>query len=314
MPKYKFVINPVPLNKRRRNFLERVSKRLISEKVNFSFEYTSREKNAEEIARKAAKDGFDVVAACGGDGTIREVLNGIYKTKSALGVIPLGTSNDFAKHLGIKNPARAFKRLMHGTRRKIDIGSVELIVKGKKKNVLFCSTSGIGFDAKMLKANKSLWFLLAKKLLKKYSYSALGFFIMFNYPSAKAELVLNNKKFRVNLFMLNANFIRSMSGIKVTPHAGINNGRFDIFLAEDSSILKKILSMKWYFITSRKIPFKEVSYITGEGLCRNKFGVYGVKKFAVWTERPIEVQLNGDFVGYTPVKFTLIPNAVDIIL
>jgi len=316
MQSYKFIVNPVPLNKKRRKFLKRVFNRLAQHNVEFSVEYTSKEKNAESIARKSARENFDVVVACGGDGTIREVVNGIYKSKSALGVLPLGTSNDFALHLGINKLNKAFRRLMHGSKRKMDLGYAEFVSGGnkQKQKSLFCSTSGIGFDAKMLKANKSKAFLAVKKILKKFSYSALGFLIMFNFSPTNAEITLNKKRFRISLFMLNANFIKSMSGLKVSPYANINNGRFDIFLAEDASILKKILSMKWYFFMSRKIPFREVSYITGKGSIKNKFGVYDVKNFAISTEKPIEVQLNGDFVGYTPAKFKVLPRAIDIII
>src|SRR3989338_10136931 len=107
MQSYKFIVNPVPLNKKRRKFLKRVFNRLAQHNVEFSVEYTSKEKNAESIARKSARENFDVVVACGGDGTIREVVNGIYKSKSALGILPMGTSNDFAKHLGINKLSSA---------------------------------------------------------------------------------------------------------------------------------------------------------------------------------------------------------------
>src|SRR3989344_5735759 len=113
MQKYKFIVNPVYLKRKHKHFLERLKSRLAENKIEFSLEYTTLENTAEKIARKSSPY-YDIVVACGGDGTIREVINGIYKSRSILGILPFGTSNDFAKHLGINNLEKAARKMFNG--------------------------------------------------------------------------------------------------------------------------------------------------------------------------------------------------------
>lgn len=314
MQTYKFIINPVTLNRKKREFLERLRKLMIEKRIKFSYEYTEKEKNAEDISRTAVKEGYDLIVACGGDGTIREVINGMYKSKSALAIIPLGTSNDFAKHLGINSVHKAVEILFNSKRKKIDLGEVELTSQGENKKILFCSTSGIGFDGRLLKLNNSKAFLKIKRILKNISYPLFGLFLVFFYKANEVVLIFNDKKIKTKLFMLNANFVRSMSGMKVTPNADLNNRVFDIFMVEEANTLKKIIGFVWYGITSNKINFKEVHNISKKGHGNNRFNLSDIKSFIVTSSKPIEVQLNGDILGYTPAKFKLLPDAIDILL
>ena len=81
--------------------------------------------HSEELAREAAAFGFDAIAAAGGDGTLSEVANGIAGTECLLGVIPLGTGNDFARCVGIGTDLElAVETLFIGEARKIDVGRV----------------------------------------------------------------------------------------------------------------------------------------------------------------------------------------------
>src|SRR5437870_977193 len=76
------------------------------------------------LAAGAAESGADLVVAAGGDGTIGEVLNGIYGTGARLGIIPLGTGNDLTRHLGIPRDLKgAVNILFHGAPRTIDVGA-----------------------------------------------------------------------------------------------------------------------------------------------------------------------------------------------
>ena len=180
MPKYKFVINPVPLKRKHILFLKALKKKMLKDRIDFSYEYTTKQKNAEIISMNAVSSGYDVIVACGGDGTVMSAINGIYDSGAKLGVLPLGTSNDFAKHLGLQDLQKALCSLSNGKEKKIDLGIAELNVKGKQKKVLFCSTSGIGFDAKLLKLNNYKWFIKMKKLLGNVVYPLFGLLMLFS--------------------------------------------------------------------------------------------------------------------------------------
>ncbi len=299
MPSYKFIINPVPLKRKHRILLEELKNILIRDKIDFSFEYTSKGKNAAVIARKSSKK-YGVVVACGGDGTIMEVINGIYGSKSKLAVLPLGTSNDFAKHIGI-NLKNCVDVLFKGRASRIDRGLVEFKSNNRTKKLLFCSTSGIGFDARLLQLNKYGTFIVFKKIFGNLIYPIAAFFLLFLYNSIDVYIKFNNKNIRLKLFMLNANFVKSMSGIKVTPNADVNNGAFDVIVFEDANILKKIAGFVWYSITSKKLGFKEIKYLSK------------INSFTVQSKKPVELQLNGDFVGYIPATFKILPKSLYLI-
>lgn len=105
--------------------------------------------HAMELARHAAEQGFERVVAIGGDGTVHEVVNGLMQVpkerRPALGVVPMGSGNDFAYAVGLpKDPAQALRRALTGQPRWVDIGVVE-DERGRRE--YWDNTIGIGFDA-----------------------------------------------------------------------------------------------------------------------------------------------------------------------
>ena len=174
--------------------------------------------------------------------------------------------------------------------------------------MLFCSTSGIGFDARLLKLNNFKWFIGIKKIFGNIVYPLFSFFLLFCYKGSEVEIIFGSRKIKSKLFMMNANFVKSMSGIKVTPNAG--KGFFDIIIFEETPIFKKLFGFAWYSITSKKLDFKEVDYISRNGLGHNKHGLKDIKSFYIKSKKPVDIQLNGDFVGHTPAKFKIIPQTI----
>lgn len=105
--------------------------------------------HATTLAQKAAEAGYSLVIAAGGDGTVHEVINGLMKVPSEarprLGIVPLGSGNDFAHSEGIlANPAEALKQIFTGQPKRIDLGVFEI---DHAEREYFNNTFGIGFDA-----------------------------------------------------------------------------------------------------------------------------------------------------------------------
>jgi len=101
------------------------------------------------LARRAGEQGYNLVIAAGGDGTVHEIINGLMQVpaeaRPRLGIIPLGSGNDFAHTLGIRsNPVEALKQVFTGQPMKIDLGRFN-IERGEPE--YFNNTLGIGFDA-----------------------------------------------------------------------------------------------------------------------------------------------------------------------
>ncbi len=104
--------------------------------------------HATEIARQAAEEGYELVIAVGGDGTVHEVINGLMRVpaekRPRLGVVPLGSGNDFAYSIGMKkNSALAARQVLTGKPHPIDVGRLQ---DGRGRIEYWDNTVGIGFD------------------------------------------------------------------------------------------------------------------------------------------------------------------------
>lgn len=110
---------------------------------------TNRRGHATRFATDAARRGFDVVVGFGGDGTLNEVATGIAGTGVALGVLPGGSTNVFARTLGMPNDPLAAAELLAGG---IEAGSVRRVGLGRSNGRFFCFHTGIGYDAAVVAA------------------------------------------------------------------------------------------------------------------------------------------------------------------
>ena len=141
-----FIINPIAGIKTK----NRVSKliRDILDKEQFSptvvvTEYTG---HATQLAQHFALEGYYAVVAVGGDGTVNEVASGLVGTQTALGIIPNGSGNGFARHMDISTRMnRAMEMLNNSEVIKVDYCTVN--------NIPFFTTCGIGFDAQVAHAS-----------------------------------------------------------------------------------------------------------------------------------------------------------------
>ncbi|MFZ2955734.1 MAG: diacylglycerol kinase family protein [Candidatus Ozemobacteraceae bacterium] len=127
MPRYFLVLNPSSQSFRARNYWPTLFEALEARGVEYDFAMTRGDGDAARLARQAAREGFDVVVAVGGDGTINEVINGLFETESTVGsasfgVVYTGTSPDFCGYHGIPlDTARAVDLLVSGQHRRVDV-------------------------------------------------------------------------------------------------------------------------------------------------------------------------------------------------
>ena len=109
---------------------------------------TNRRGHATRFAQDAARRGVDVIVGFGGDGTLNEVATGVAGTRSAIGVLPGGSTNVFARTLGMPNdPSLAVPQLAAG----IAAGDVRPIGLGHVNGRYFCFHTGVGFDAAVVR-------------------------------------------------------------------------------------------------------------------------------------------------------------------
>ena len=146
------IFNPVAKGDKARKFRQR----LDDFGSQCAIKLTARAGDARRLAAEAVVEGFEIIAAAGGDGTLNEVLNGIADVtdgceRSRLGVLPLGTVNVFARELSIPlNLDKAWAAIRVGREIRIDLPSVEFSNGGRKERRYFAQLAGAGLDARAI--------------------------------------------------------------------------------------------------------------------------------------------------------------------
>ncbi len=140
-----FIINPKSGTSSKKSIPDLIEKHLDKDKFEYEIRRTEYVAHACELTQDAVCRGFDAVIAVGGDGTVNEVARSLAGTQTALGIIPCGSGNGTARHIGIPmNPVKAIEFINNSEPVSIDYGKIN----GKP---FFC-TCGMGFDAKVSKS------------------------------------------------------------------------------------------------------------------------------------------------------------------
>lgn len=216
MKKVLFIINP-------RSGVDRVKalKKDIEESLDhhlFSYEivYTEYARHGIELAKIGVDKGFDLIVAVGGDGSVNDVINGLYGTDGILGIIPKGSGNGLARSLGIPLKTSAAIALLNGWNiRSIDIGEAD--------GHLFASNAGVGFDTivteKFSKSKRRGLIAYLSVILKN----------VWKYPVKNWQLVVDGKQEDCTAFMLTiANAVQLGYGFQIAPKAKLEDGLFDL--------------------------------------------------------------------------------------
>lgn len=180
---------------------------------------------AEKLAREAAKQGYNVVVDCGGDGTLSEIVNGVVGTDVAVGTLPGGTANVWAHEMGIAHDLRrAAMQLVTATRRRVDVGHVD--VNGKH-GAYFLMMAGIGIDAAIMTR-------VNKKLKNRIGKLAIGLAALEALPSittAPVQVELDGTHWRGQVSQIVIGNTRRYGGFaSMTPYAYANDGQLDACL------------------------------------------------------------------------------------
>jgi YegS/Rv2252/BmrU family lipid kinase len=262
-------------------------------------------------ARALADEGFDTIFACGGDGTMHDVLQGVVGTEAALGIIPLGSGNVLAHDLGMPiEPAAAARAQLEWEPRKICAGRLECAGPDDSKMVrYFATTVGIGWDAEMLYRvtveSKSRLGLLA------YVYEGSKLALMYGFPPFDAEYVDGDGK-REKLT------ISQVMAVRIT-----NFGSFMRRFAPGAALTRD--DMQLVLFRTRRL-WRYVSYMVGVSLGMN-WPVGGVDLVhakaiicdpipghSVHRGRHIAVEADGEVIGTLPAKVEIVPQAFKLLM
>jgi len=251
--------------------------------------------DAARYAAEAVDAGIDVVIAGGGDGTINEVLGGMMSVtespKTALGIIPYGTANDFATGCGILkgDPLTALNLAAGGEIRNIDVGKVN--------DRYFINVASGGFGARVTAETP----IPMKKALGGAAYSLMGLITAAKMTPYQGKLILPDREEHGSMILMAiGNGRLAGGGYQVTPRAILNDGLLDAMAVVDVEI------------RDLGLLFSELSNMGSE---KNRYIVYRqMKKFRIEADRPVHVNLDGEPILETVFDFDVLPQQLPAVL
>jgi diacylglycerol kinase (ATP) len=242
-----FIVNPHSGIGRKKMIEYHLSKKLDLYKYDFKVEYTRFSQHAIELSSLGYQNGYKVIVAVGGDGTVNEVARPLIGKEVILGIIPSGSGNGLARHLQIPmstDEAIRVINLMH-TR---PIDTVEI------NDQVFLSIAGVGFDA-----------LVAEKFATQSQRGFLGYAKValseyFRYRPSTFKLKIDGKKFkRKALFISFANSDQFGYNTSIAPNASIDDGMIDVCIVRKHPLWKTILYAPFLFLRRiHRTPYVEI--------------------------------------------------------
>lgn len=253
---------------------------------------TEREGHASSLAREAVRAGMDMVVAAGGDGTINEVIQELAGHATALGVLPLGTVNVWARetHIPLSLPDAA-RVLLYGVRRRVDLG--------RAGNRYFLMMAGVGFDAEVARrVEKSL---LKRIGLKMLDYMTTVGILGMTHKPVRVRIKRDGKGREISALMLVVGNTRLYGGaLTFTRRAVADDGVLDIVTVGGGGLLYRLGILRNAFLR-RPRSGPRVRYERARNI-------------RVEADAPLPVQVDGELIGKLPMSFSVAPLALTVIV
>ena len=258
--------------------------------------------HAVELAQRAAEDGYELVIACGGDGTVHEVVNGLMKVprgkRPRMGVVPLGSGNDFSHSAGMDTrPAYALRQALTGKPRKIDVG---LLKDERGREEYWVNAMGIGFDTLVTLRSRKI------TLVRGFAayLTAVVQAIILDHDAPQLRVNTDNETFQENMLLfVVCNGPREGGGFHVQPEARNDDGLFHYAGIRDVSRLMMFRLLP-EVMNGKHARFKQV-----------RMG--SLKKMELIADRPLPIHMDGEiFAGYgmdvRNLTISLLPGELEI--
>lgn len=220
-----FIVNPISGTQSKKAILRLIDERIDKSQYEYVIEKTRYAGHAVLIAEKAAINNADIVVAIGGDGTINEIGRSLVHTKTALGIIPCGSGNGLARHLGIPLEPKGAIDI-------INSGEIICIDYGKINGRPFFCTCGVGFDAFVsLKFADS-----GKRGLLTYLENTLHESLTYKPETYEIENEEGSIKYKAFLIAC-ANASQYGNNAYIAPQASLTDGFMDVTILEPFTVL-----------------------------------------------------------------------------
>ncbi len=272
-----------------KNFEERLKSIIAASQIEYQILYSTHPGHLTELAKIGIQNGYKTIVVAGGDGSVNEVFKSLVGTDVKFGILPLGSGNGLARHLGI--PLNLEK-------------SLDLILKGKSKLIdtatindqPFISIAGTGFDA-----------FIAMHFANGISRGFWNYFWLvikhyFSYRPISYQISTNNQKIISKALLIScANSNQFGNNISIAPRAKIDDGYLDITI-----LLKPPLYM---------LPFTIIHLLKGT-INKSKYTkFFKAKILEIKSEVSPLINVDGEFRETSnPIRIKIIPDSINIIV
>jgi len=298
----RFIVNPVAGAGKTGRHWPQIKALLKSCGLGCEHDITEAPGHAVELARDAVGRGYETVVSVGGDGTISEVVNGLYQsgdmTEATLGIINTGTGGDYIRTVGV--PRRyedACRSLLQQNHRKVDVGTVEYHNGGDTVRQLFVNFAGLGFDAEIVRRTTRQF----KSLGSTASYLLGVLATLLCYRNRRVTLTIDGEVTGPEVCAVIMNNGRYGGGGMLTaPGADIGDGLLDVLTIGNISKLDLLWSLPRIY--------------KGTHLTHRHVRMQRARRIEVSAAKPICLQADGDLLGYLPASFGIMPAALNVIV
>jgi diacylglycerol kinase (ATP) len=257
-----------------------------------SVHYTRAAGDATRIASEAVQAGEDAVLVNGGDGTINEAVQALAHSETALGYLPNGTVNLWAREVGIPlSTEQAAQSIVEGRIEQLDLG-----MAGDRYFLLMV---GIGFDAEVVRRAQRVE--RHKRRLGTIPYIAAGLATAPLYQGGDFELRYDGIIRKVQALMLVFGNTRLYGGkFKMTPRAVLNDGWLDLCIIKGGNFVH-LVRQTVPFLLTRSTDHSDVEMLR-------------VKDVTVIANEPLPLHMDGELAGMTPIRLTVAPASLKAII
>lgn len=293
------IVNPSSGNKNFKNSWNEIKYLLNIKKIQYSFAFSQYTKHEVELVREVIKKGYKIIISVGGDGTLHHVINGVMtqtyiKTnKVKVGIIPLGTGNDWIKTYNIPNSfEKSINIIKSNTTTFQDIGCINLF-NGKKE--YFNNLAGIGYDGYVVRNLNNL------KKIGSLAFLISGLYSLLSYNKTKYTIKVKNKTLHEECLMILFGICKySGGGLRLTRNPNPKDGLFDITIVKNISIFDLLLNLQKLY--------------NGDIVYHKKVETYKDEVIQIINHNNSIIEADGEIIGTDSLNVIIIKKAIQIFI
>lgn len=298
------IVNPNAGNGKGHKDWNQIAGILEKKHLAVNVKFTEAKGHAITLTQEAVKKGFRNILTVGGDGTLNEVVNGIFtcnacaSTDISLALIPVGTGNDWGRMFGIPlDYEKAVSIIKEGKRMCHDVGLISYFDGIDRRQRFFINIAGLGFESVVVRRTNH-------QKDKGRSGKAIYFYnllmSLLSYKNTRTEVIVDGERHSADVFSINVGNGRYCGGgMRQTPDALPDDGLLDVTVINGIGKFEIIRSLKMLY--------------DGSILSHPKINGYKCKNLKVSSDSILWAEADGESLGHTPAEFSIIPSGINII-